>query len=217
MTLRQKHPRLDDATLRTAVAHLARADPGLAEIVDKHGPPPLWPREPGLATLIRIILEQQVSLASGAAMYRRLEEHVSKVTPQSILDSGESGLRGICITRQKASYCIALAESIVYGTLDLAGVAKTSDAEASAELQRVKGIGAWTADCYLLMALRRPDVWPKGDIALLTSVQRLRGLTSRPSPDEAAEVAKQWSPWRAVAARILWHGYLRSRSRDVEV
>lgn len=199
---------LDEDTLQLGVDHLVRVDPKLASVVDRHGPPPLWRREPGLATLIRIILEQQVSLASGAAIFDRLQHHLGDITARSILAAGKSGLRDIGITRQKASYCVAVAESLVDGSLNLERIAGSSDTAAGDELRRVKGIGHWTADCYLLMALCRPDVWPTGDIAIHTALQRLHSLPDRPTSDEAAAIARRWRPWRSVAARILWHGYL---------
>ena len=205
---------LDSDTLQLGVECLVSVDPTLAAVVDRHGPPPLWKREPSLPTLIRIILEQQVSLASGAAIFGRLEQRVGDVTVESILALGESGLRGIGITRQKASYCVAVVESLTDGSLDLDWVSTLPDARANDELRRVKGIGHWTADCYLLMALGRPDVWPKGDVALHTALQHLDGLSKRPTSDEAAERALRWRPWRAVAARILWHGYLQGTLRS---
>lgn len=200
--------RLDARSLKRGVAQLAATDPDLSDIVRRHGPPPLWARPEGMRTLIRIVLEQQVSLASGRAVYGRLEDHLGEVTAEAIMESGVSGLRRIGLTRQKAAYCVEVAERIESGELDLRRVAKSSEEAARRELRRVKGVGPWTADIYLLMALRRPDIWPSGDVALLTALQRLRGQPERPTVEEAAEEALGWAPWRAVAARILWHGYL---------
>ncbi|OGU74810.1 MAG: hypothetical protein A3H45_13735 [Ignavibacteria bacterium RIFCSPLOWO2_02_FULL_55_14] len=183
-------------------------DRDLASVVQRHGPPPLWARRPGTATLIRIILEQQVSLASAKAVYRRMEEHLGRVSAESVATCGITGLRRLGVTRQKAAYCCQLADQILSGDLSLRKLARASASQAREELQQVNGIGPWTADIYLLMALRHPDIWPTGDIALLTAMQRLRGLRKRPSVGRAAEIARRWAPWRAVAARILWHGYL---------
>ncbi len=206
----EKEPlrRLDTGSLRRGVAHLVGADPDLGGVVRRNGPPPLWARRPGIATLVRIILEQQVSLASGQAIFRRLENHLGEVTPEAIILCGASDLRRLGLTRQKAAYCVAVAEQVRAGELSLRRVARAPDVTARQELQRVKGIGPWTADVYLLMVLRRPDVWPTGDVALLNALQHLRGLPRQPTVEEAAEEALRWAPWRAVAARILWHGYL---------
>lgn len=200
--------RLDARSLLRGVAHLSRVDPELGAIVRRHGTPPLWARRPGIATLVRIILEQQVSLASGRAMYRRLEAHVGGVTADTIMTSGADGLRRIGVTRQKAGYILDVARRIAAGDLDLRRVARAPVESARLELQQASGIGPWTADVYLLMALRRPDIWPTGDLALLTALQHARHLPRRPSVEEAAEHARRWTPWRAVAARILWSGYL---------
>jgi DNA-3-methyladenine glycosylase II len=200
--------RLDRRTLGSAVKHLTRRDPALRAVVRRHGPPPLWSRRPGVGTLVQIILEQQVSLASARAVYRRLEQTLGHVTCEKIAQCGPTGLRRLGFTRQKAAYCCGLGESIAAGTLNLRRVARASVEAGRAELMRVPGVGPWTADIYMLMVLRRPDVWPTGDIALLTALQHLRRLPRRPSVEHAAEHARRWMPWRAVAARILWHGYL---------
>ncbi len=208
MTRKEPPRRLDIRSLRHGVAHLSRTDPDLGGVVRQHGPPPLWARRPGITTLVHIILEQQVSLASGRAIYRRLEDCLGEVTTEAITQCGVPGLRRLGLTRQKAAYCVAVAERITIGALNLRRVARAPVMTARRELQRVKGIGPWTADIYLLMALRRPDIWPTGDIALLTALQHLRRLPQRPTEEQAAEQALRWTPWRAVAARILWHGYL---------
>lgn len=208
MTGKKPLRRLDVRSLLRGAAYLSRSDPDLGAVVRRHGPPPLWARQPGIATLIRIILEQQVSLASGRAVYRRLEDHLGDVTAEAITQCGAADLRRLGLTRQKAAYCVAVAEQIAIGELNLRRVARATAIAAQLELQRVKGIGPWTADVYLLMALRRPDVWPTGDIALLTALQHARQLPRRPTVEEAAEHALRWTPWRAVAARILWYGYL---------
>jgi DNA-3-methyladenine glycosylase II len=206
--------RLDRGILHRAVEQIARTDPALRAVVRRHGVPPLWARRPGLATLIRIVLEQQVSLASGRAVYRRMHDALGEVTAEAIVRYGVRGLRRLGVTRQKATYCVAITEAIAGGDLSLRRVARAPVDAARAELQRINGIGPWTADIYLLMALRRPDIWPTGDIALLTALQRLRRLPRRPTVEEAAGLAIRWSPWRAVAARILWHGYLAGSLRS---
>jgi DNA-3-methyladenine glycosylase II len=206
--------RLDHRSLRRGITCLARRDRDLAAVVRRHGPPPLWARRPGTATLVQIILEQQVSLASARAVYRRLEQKLGEVKPGTITACGVGGLRRLGVTRQKATYCYEVAERIAAGDLNLRRVARAPVEAARAELMRVTGIGPWTADIYLLMVLRRPDIWPTGDIALLTAFQHLRRLRRRPTVEQAEEQARRWAPWRAVAARVLWHGYLEGSLRQ---
>ena len=196
---------------------LARRDRGLARIVLRHGTPPLWARRPGFATLARMILEQQVSLASAAALYRRVgDELPAGWTPASVLSASEQGLRARGLTRQKARYVAELAARVADGRLALAKLARAPDDEAHAELVAVPGIGPWTASVYLLMALGRPDTWPPGDLALHKALATLRGLPRVPTSDEAIEIAAAWAPHRAVAARILWHGYLSERAANTK-
>jgi len=201
------------ATLRQGVRELAARDTGLAAIVARHGPPPMWGRPRGFATLVHIILEQQVSLASAAAMFAKLERALGGVTPATVRVAGVAGLLALGVTRQKAGYIATLAGRVADGSLPLATLARLPDAEAAEMLVRVPGIGPWTASIYLLMALRRPDVWPPGDLALHKAMARLPGIDAMPTSEEAARWALRWQPWRAVAARILWHGYLSERSR----
>lgn len=204
---------LTRATLLQGVRELSARDAGLAAIVARHGPPPMWGRPRGFATLVRIILEQQVSLASGAAMFARLERELGGVTPAAVRAAGVAGLQTLGVTRQKAAYLTVLAERVADGSLPLARLARLPDAEAAELLVRIPGIGPWTASIYLLMALRRPDVWPPGDLALHKAMARLPGIDAVPSSEQAAAWALRWQPWRAVAARILWHGYLSDRAR----
>jgi DNA-3-methyladenine glycosylase II len=157
---------------------------------------------------VRIILEQQVSLASGRAVYLRLCRELGRVTPHAVAAVSEDRLRGCGLTRQKASYCRALAEAIVEGRLDLAALASQDNEAVGAVLQQHPGIGPWTTDIYLLMALRRPDVWPRGDLALAKAAQSVKRLRRLPDAARLAALAEGWTPWRAVAARILWHAYL---------
>lgn len=200
--------RLDIRSLGWGVRCLTRDDGDLAAVVRRHGPPPLWARRSGVGTLVQIILEQQVSLASASAVYRRLQQALGDVTSETITRFGVAGLRQLGVTRQKATYCYEVAERIAAGELNLRRVARAPVEAARAELMRVTGIGPWTADIYVLMVLRRPDIWPTGDAALLTALQHLRRLQQRPTVEQAAAQARRWAPWRAVAARVLWHGYL---------
>lgn len=199
---------LDDLRLHEAVRELAAIDRDLAGIAERHGPPPLWAREPGFGTLVQIILEQQVSLASAEAARQRLVAAAGAVEPAAIVKTGEETLRAAGLTRQKSRYIVALAADVLDGRSDLDAIAMVGDDEARSRLTGMLGIGRWTADIYLLMALRRPDIWPTGDLALAGSMRRAKGLAARPTGDEQLAIAERWRPWRAVAARLLWHAYL---------
>lgn len=207
---------LTPALLITAADILAAQDPDLAAVIERFGFPPLWPREPGFPTLLKLILEQQVSLASAQAAYDRLLAVVgeltpgSLLTPESLLALDDETLRAIGFSRQKARYGRLLAEAVQSGSLDMDSLPGLDDENVRTELQKITGIGPWTAEVYLLMVLLRPDVWPKGDIALATAAQQVKNLPARPPQAELHELAEQWRPWRAVAARILWHHYLSS-------
>ncbi len=194
--------------LAEAAAYLSGRDRDLARILRAHGVPPLWARRPGFPTLLRIILEQQVSLASARAAYRRLAAGVVPFTPDRCLRLGVSHLRGLGITRQKAAYCVNVAGAIHRGEIDLPAIARMDDDVARAALVRIQGIGPWTADIYLLMAMRRPDVWPAGDAALIKAVRAVKRLRKLPSPARMREISEPWRPFRAVAARMLWQHYL---------
>jgi len=199
---------LSNELLISAVDTLIAQDPDLAGVIARFGYPPLWPREPGFPTLLKLILEQQVSLASAQAAYDRLLGVVGALTPQRLLALDDETLRAVGFSRQKARYARLLAEAVLSGSLDVDALPHLDDESVRAELQKITGIGPWTAEVYLLMALLRPDVWPRGDIALATAAQQVKGLPSRPSQTELHDLAEQWRPWRAVAARILWHHYL---------
>jgi DNA-3-methyladenine glycosylase II len=175
--------------------------------------PPLWDREPGFATLLQIILEQQVSLASAQAAFDRLVAASGTVEPGRFLEFSDSDLLGIGFSRQKARYGRALATRIEAGELDLAGLALLDDRAVQDTLEAVPGIGPWTSTVYLLMVLLRPDVWPVGDIALASAVATVKGLPARPTSVDMAAIGEPWRPWRSVAARLLWHDYLRRRGR----
>ena len=197
--------------LLDGVEALSAADPDLAAVVTRFGPPPLWARRPGFATLVQIVLEQQVSLASGRATFGRLRDAWGEVTAERFATLTTAQIRSAGVTRQKTSYCLGIARQIVDGTLDLRRLGRAADDAARRRLVEIRGIGPWTADIYLLMALGRPDVWPDGDLALATAAQQVKRLRRRPDTDRLRRLATSWAPWRAVAARILWHHYLSTR------
>ncbi len=201
------------ATLADAVDQLAARDPDMAGIVARFGSPPLWDRVPGFGTLLHIVLEQQVSLASAAAAFGRLRAAADPLTPAHFLALTDADLLAIGFSRQKARYGRALAEAIETGALDLATLEMSDDESVHRALQAIPGIGPWTSTIYLLMVLGRPDVWPVGDIALAAAVGEIKGLDHRPGPLEMAELGEAWRPWRSVAARLFWHDYLGRRGR----
>jgi len=204
---------LTDETLAQGLRFLSDRDPDLAQILKELGPPPMWAREPGFPTLLYIILEQQVSLASAKAAYDRLLAAASPLTPNRFLELDDITLKTIGFSRQKTAYGRHLAQSIVKGRLNLAALSTMDDAAVRSELIKIRGIGPWTSDIYLLTALRRPDIWPKEDLALAVAAQRVKRLASCPTPDQLEALGAAWQPWRAVAARLLWHHYLSNPER----
>ena len=199
---------LTEALLGEAAAHLADLDPDLGAIFERIGPPPLWDREPGFPTLVHIILEQQVSLASAKAAFGKLLNALSPFEPEEFLKLDDAHLKAIGFSGQKGRYCRELARAIQDGSLDLDDLESLDDDAVRSELMQVTGIGRWTADIYLLMALLRPDIWPRGDLALHKAMQDLKGLEAPPSALDFEDLGEPWRPWRSVAARLLWHHYL---------
>lgn len=205
-------PALTERSLLAGVRALAARDPALAASVVRFGPPPLWARDPSFATLVHLILEQQVSLASALAAFERLRTATGTITPRTFLTLDDRRLREIGFSRQKAGYARDLALALTDGS-DLAALQRLEDDDVRRELMRLRGIGRWTADVYLIMCLRRPDVWPHGDRALATGAMELLGWPERPSFDDLHDIAERWRPLRAVAARVVWNHYLGLRGR----
>jgi DNA-3-methyladenine glycosylase II len=203
---------LTQKTLALAARELAARDQLLANIHTTYGDPPMWQRATGFRTLVHIILEQQVSLSSAKSMLLRLENAIQPFTPERFAELGEMHLRQLGVTRQKSAYLLHLSESVLSGQLSLKGLSRLSDDQVLVRLTGIKGIGLWSANIYLLMAMRRADIWPAGDLALAVAIKELKGLATRPSPEELEAIAEAWRPHRAVAARMLWQYYLGRRS-----
>ncbi len=196
-------------TFAAAVETLCTGDAQLAAVVAEYGAPKFRRRASGFATLMYLIIEQQVSLASAKATYDRLAAAVDGgLTPHSFLALDGDELRAAGLSRQKARYGAVLAQAVAGGGLDLEALETLDDDAAKAELMQITGIGNWTADIYLMEALSRPDIWPVGDLALAVAAERVKGLDGRPAANELMALGERWRPWRAVAARILWHYYL---------
>ena len=206
---------LSNSSLKRCAKLLASEHDIFRRVYDHYGPPPLWDRPTGFGTLLNIILEQQVSLASAKACFDKLTAHLGDVNPASLLTLNDADLKSIGFSRQKTAYARHLSEAIIEKRIDLDGLHKLSDADVKAELISLKGVGEWTSDIYLLMALLRPDVMPRGDIALHEAYRKLTGGNRRPTSDEFIIMAERWKPYRSVAARLLWHFYLSEKARRV--
>ncbi|HEV8592779.1 MAG TPA: hypothetical protein VGQ55_11810 [Pyrinomonadaceae bacterium] len=208
---------LTKRSLNDACRDLAASDADLARVHKAYGTPPLWDRPLGFATLLHIILEQQVSLASAKACVDKLTVAVGEITPESVLSLDDAEFKKIGFSRQKTGYARHLAEALLEKRLDLDAVHLLPDHEVKIELKKLKGVGEWTSDIYLLMAMLRPDVMPKGDLALHAAYQKLTGAEKRPHSDEFIEIAEKWKPYRSVAARLLWHYYLSERKNGTRI
>jgi DNA-3-methyladenine glycosylase II len=205
--------RLEEESFEAALSRLSTLSSPLAATMERHGKPPFWHRPPGFATLSLFIVEQQVSLASAKAVFERLLDTLGRVSADTVLEAAPSVLAQVGLTRQKQRYLLELAGAVRSGRLDLDGLSEWPDEEVQHHLQAVPGIGRWTADVYLLSALRRPDVWPVGDRALQVGVREILDLDEVPDPDALERIGDTWRPYRSVAARLVWHAYLSSRNR----
>ncbi len=206
---------LNERKLISGCEKLAAQDEDLALIYTTYGKPPLWSREPNFATLIHIILEQQVSLASALSAFNKLQEKLGEITPESVLSLSDEEMKAAYFSRQKTVYARELAKAVLSGSLNLKSLENLPDADVKTELKKIKGIGDWTSDIYLLMAMLRPDVMPKGDLALHIAWQKLKKSDARPKSEEFLNIAEKWKPLRAVAARLLWHFYLSAGKNSV--
>ncbi|MFQ5972499.1 MAG: DNA-3-methyladenine glycosylase family protein, partial [Alphaproteobacteria bacterium] len=190
--------------LEAALAELALVDGRMGELWARTGTPDPRAREPGFETLLRTIVYQQLSTRAAATIWDRLCEACRPMTPETLLAGGDDRLRAAGLSRPKIGYARALAEAVT-GEFDLEGVHRLPDEEAVARLVELRGIGRWSAECYLLFALDRQDIMPADDLGLATAVRRWLDLDSRPGPGELRELAEAWRPWRSAAARLLWH------------
>jgi DNA-3-methyladenine glycosylase II len=204
---------LTDASFRAHALELADADPALGKVVAAHGLPTFWHRPASFATLVLFVVEQQVSLASAKAVFDRLRAALGRITPDTLLTADPEVLRAVGLTRQKQRYVLLLAAAVDEGSLDLAVLGTLPDEEVRRRLVALTGIGLWTADVYLLSALRRPDLWPVGDRALQVGVGEVLELDEPPGPVALEALGERWRPRRAVAARLVWHDYLCRRGR----
>ena len=195
---------------RAAIEALAAEDADLAAIVERHGPPAFRSRPAGFPTLLYIILEQQVSLASAKATYDKVFALVDALTPDAYLALSDDTLRAAGLSRQKLRYTRLVAEAIESGDRPISRLQRKPDDEVRALITDITGVGHWTADCYLMLALKRPDLWPVGDLALVKAVQSVKGLAERPGPERLDELGERYRPYRSVATQLYWHHYLNA-------
>ena len=181
--------------------------PNIARAHKLIGTPPARDRDGGFEALLRIIIDQQISVQAGAAIWKRVEVGLIECNPETVVNMGVEALRSFGLSRPKAHCACLLAEYILNGTLDLKALKTCNNDVVRVQLTAIKGVGRWTAEIYLMFALNRPDVWPSGDLALAEAVKRLLKLESRPTPNELEVIAERWRPERTSAAVFLWHCY----------
>lgn len=190
---------------------LAKKDKELKAIIKQHGHPPMWVRPATFQSLILFILEQQVSLASAYAAFRKLKQKIGFVTPAKILLLSDAELRACYFSRQKIVYARELATAIQNKQLNLKKLHASHEDEIRIELKKIKGIGDWTVDVYLMHSLQRTDLFPLGDIALVNSLKEVKKLHPKISREKMLAIAESWRPYRTIASMILWHAYIQKR------
>jgi len=190
---------------------LAEKDLIFKEILQQHSYPPMWTRTASFATLIHIVLEQQVSLASARAAFNKLKEKVGTITPASLLKLSDEELRACYFSRQKTVYARHLAEALISKKIQLKKLTASHDDGVRGILKQVKGIGDWTADVYLLFALQRTDIFPIGDLAMVNALKEVKKLPTHTTREELLTLAEAWRPYRSIAAMLLWHYYIKTR------
>ena len=190
---------------------LSKKDKHLKRVIGQYGYPPMWTRPNTFQTLILTILEQQVSLASAYAAFTKLKERIGIVTPGKILALTDAELKACYFSRQKIVYARALATAINDKTLSLKKLSFAGEETIRTELKKIKGIGDWTVDVYLMHALQRTDLFPLGDIALVNSMKEVKELSQTITKDKMLAIAESWRPYRTIASMILWHAYIHKR------
>ncbi|MBI3138327.1 MAG: DNA-3-methyladenine glycosylase 2 family protein [Sphingobacteriales bacterium] len=208
--------RFDTTNFHLLCDKLSRRDKDLKAIIKEHGYPPMWTRPASFQTLVLFILEQQVSLASAYAAFKKLKERVGYITPAKLLALSDEEMRACYFTRQKTGYARGLATALQNRQISLRKLAILEDDEVRTKLIQLKGIGHWTVDVYLMHALQRTDLFPLGDIALVNSLKEVKQLPPLISKDEMLTLAEPWRPYRTIAAMILWHAYIKKRGIRIQ-
>lgn len=191
---------------------LSERDVIFKSILKQHSYPPMWTRPASFATLIHIVLEQQVSLASAKAAFNKLKEKTGTITPAKVLQLTDEELKACYFSRQKTVYARHLAEAFISKKIQLNKLTSQHDDHVRTVLKQVKGIGDWTADVYLLFALQRTDVFPVGDLAMVNALKEVKQLPAHTSKDHLLSIAENWRPYRSIAAMLLWHHYIKTRN-----
>lgn len=205
------HQTFDTTNFKKICNKLGRIDKDLSSIIRQYGHPPMWTRPASFQTLILFILEQQVSLASAYAAFKKLKERIGYVTPAKILSLSDEELRSCYFSRQKIVYARELATAVQSKQLSLKKFSNAHEDEVRIELKKIKGIGDWTVDVYLMHALQRSDLFPLGDIALVNSLKEVKRLNGNTTREDMLAIAEPWRPYRTIASMILWHAYIQKR------
>ena len=199
---------LNDQTLNDAFKHLIKEEPLFKKVLeDKNYKINLFNKKKGFEGLISLIVEQQLSVASAKAIFNRIKDLIKPFTAKKFIEIKETDLKKAGLSSQKINYCKGIANKIISGDLNLKKLEKKNDAEAIKELVKIKGIGEWTAKCYLLGCLKRIDIWPSSDLGIIVAIQKLKNMEERPKELTIEEIAEPWSPYRSVAALLLWSTY----------
>jgi len=199
---------LNDQTLNDAFKHLIKEEPLFKKVLeDKNYKINLFNKKKGFEGLISLIVEQQLSVASAKAIFNRIKDLIKPFTAKKFIEIKETDLKKAGLSSQKINYCKGIANKIISGDLNLKKLEKKNDAEAIKELVKIKGIGEWTAKCYLLGCLKRIDIWPSSDLGIIVAIQKLKDMEERPKELTIEEIAEPWSPYRSVAALLLWSTY----------
>jgi DNA-3-methyladenine glycosylase II len=191
---------------------LATIDREMKQIIQSHGYPPMWTRPASFATLIHIILEQQVSLASALAAFNKLKQKTGTITPEKLLKLSDEEMKACYFSRQKMVYARHLAEAIISKKIQLKKLSSFNDEDIRTTLKQVKGIGDWTADVFLMFALQRADIFPVGDLAMVNALKEVKQLPKQTAKEELLLMAESWRPYRSIAAMLLWHHYIKTRN-----
>ncbi len=198
----------NSANFHSLCDQLATTDADLKKIIDTYGYPPFWSRANSFESLVHIILEQQVSLASANSALNKLKEQVQELTPGRVLLLTDEEMRACYVSRQKTAYIRYLAEALLSGQIKLEAFSDLPDDEIRSQLTSLKGIGNWTAEVYMISALHRADIFPIGDLAAVNALKRVKGLPIDTTNGQLLDIIDQWQPNRTIAAKILWHYYL---------
>jgi len=205
------HLTFDRQNFHSLCDKLARRDRHLYSIIKEFGYPPVWTRKANFQTLVHIILEQQVSLASARAALNKLKDKIGVITPKKLLALSDEELRASYFSRQKTTYARCLANAIVSKQVILKTFSDLDDPEIRQQLKSIKGIGDWTVDVYLLFALQRTDIFPLGDLAMVNALKEVKELPKETKQEQLLKLAEKWRPYRSIATMLFWHHYIQKR------